>query len=257
MLNIENNKDKDIYDIVIDPGHGGIDSGATTKEYNEETINMNISNYLKKELEKNGLKVKLTRTSTSLKSDEYYQEYNSHGRAVIPNEVHAKYLISIHTNSSESSKVNGIELYTASNIDYTLARNIIKTIIKNLNIKPSTKEKHKIESGIYTHNFTESEIKETLLNYDKKDYKRYQVTTKSNYLYMIREPGGIITGAYIDKRNQDTVGYNPYYNTNIAPESYLLELGYITNKKDLKILTTKYKEYAYSISKAIVKTLNQ
>ena len=74
---------------------------------------------------------------------------------------------------------------------------------------------------------------------------------------MIREPGGIITGAYIDKRNQDTVGYNPYYNTNIAPESYLLELGYITNKKDLKILTTKYKEYAYSISKAIVKTLNQ
>ena len=117
MLNIENNKDKDIYDIVIDPGHGGIDSGATTKEYNEETINMNISNYLKKELEKNGLKVKLTRTSTSLKSDEYYQEYNSHGRAVIPNEVHAKYLISIHTNSSESSKVNGIELYTASNID--------------------------------------------------------------------------------------------------------------------------------------------
>lgn len=257
MFNITKNNDKEIYDLVIDPGHGGIDAGATTKNYTESEIVMQVSSYLKEELEKNNLKVKLTRTENSLNDDEYFEEYNEHGRAVIPNEVHAKYLISIHANSSDSSQVNGVELYTASNIDYTLAENIISNITNSLSINISTRETYKELPGIYTHNFNEAEIKEAIASYDEKGYERYDITTNSNYLYMIREPGGIITGAYIDKRNQDTVGYNPYYNTNIAPESYLLELGYLTNTKDLKILTTKEKEYAKAISKAIIDYLNK
>ena len=50
---------------------------------------------------------------------------------------------------------------------------------------------------------------------------------------MIREIGGIITGAYIDDRNKETVGYNPYYKSNVGVEGYLLELGYLTNSNDL------------------------
>ncbi len=48
---------------------------------------------------------------------------------------------------------------------------------------------------------------------------------------MLRETGGIATGAYIDGRNKE-YGKNNYYNSNIGIEAYLLELGYINNDKD-------------------------
>ena len=47
--------------IYIDPGHGGRDPGATYKEIRESDINLQISKYLKEELEKNGATVYLTR----------------------------------------------------------------------------------------------------------------------------------------------------------------------------------------------------
>lgn len=257
MFNITNNDDNNIYDIVIDPGHGGIDSGTTKGKYTEDDIVMDIAQLLANKLEKEGLKVKLTRTKDSLDDDEYFDEYNKKGRAVIPHEVHAKYLLSMHINSNDSKYVNGIELYTANNIDYTLSKLLISNITKYLDISTSTKEKYKEADGIYTHNFSKSEINNLMKKYDRKGYTRYKVTTNSNYLYMIRETGGIATGAYVDDSNPDTVGINPYYNSNVGIESYLLELGYITNSKDLKLLTTKQVEYAKGIAKGIIAYLNK
>lgn len=257
MFNITNNDDNNIYDIVIDPGHGGIDSGTTKGKYTEDIIAMDIAQLLANKLEKEGLKVKLTRTKDSLDDDEYFDEYDKGGRAVIPHEVHAKYVLSIHVNSNESKYVNGIELYTANNIDYTLAKLLVYNITKGMSINTSTKEKYKEYEGIYTHNFSKSEISNLMKEYDRKGYTRYEVTTDSNYLYMIRETGGIVTGAYVDDSNLDTVGVNHYYDSNIGVESYLLELGYITNSKDLKVLTTKQEEYAKSIAKGIISYLNK
>ena len=37
MFNIIENKDKDIYDITIDPGHGGMDGGGASGDYKETT----------------------------------------------------------------------------------------------------------------------------------------------------------------------------------------------------------------------------
>lgn len=68
---------------------------------------------------------------------------------------------------------------------------------------------------------------------------------------MIRETGGIMTGAYVDDRNLNKVGENPYYNSNIGAEAYLLELRYLTNKSDLKVLTKNSEEYAKAISDGI------
>ena len=67
---------------------------------------------------------------------------------------------------------------------------------------------------------------------------------------MIRETGGIVTGAYIDGRNTK-FGKNLYYNSNIGVESYILELGYIINKEDLKNILTKQNLYTDGICKAI------
>ena len=108
-------------------------------------------------------------------------------------------------------------------------------------------------NGVYTHNFTENEIKTSMKGYEDKGYNPYNVTTNSNYLYMIRETGGYMTGAYVDDSNPEEVGVNPYYNSNIGNESYLLELGYLSNSTDLNILLEEEDMIAKAISDAIIK----
>jgi len=253
MLNVTLNNDKEIYDIVIDPGHGGIDGGAESieKDLVESDITMSFAKKLHEKLNELGYKVKLTREENTLKEDEYFDEYNKGGRAVISHEVYAKYLLSLHMNSSTASYVKGLEIYTPDNIDYTLAELIRNNIIEKTTITTSSNKTHRVDDGIYTHNFSEYEVEASLKRYDEKGYKRYNVTTNSNYLYMIRETGGIMTGAYVDDSNPKEVGINPYYNSNIGTEAYLLELGYITNKNDLNIIKTKKDEYTDAIATAL------
>ena len=53
-----------VYDISIDPGHGGSDPGAISGKYKEAEIAMKYSAELKQKLEDLGLKVILTRDGT-------------------------------------------------------------------------------------------------------------------------------------------------------------------------------------------------
>lgn len=55
---------KEVYDIVIDPGHGGSDKGAKGSGYDEADLNLEYGKKVKSELEKLGLKVKITRDGT-------------------------------------------------------------------------------------------------------------------------------------------------------------------------------------------------
>ena len=50
-----------LYDVVIDPGHGGSDSGAVNGSYVERNINLELSLYEKSRFEAHGLKVLLLR----------------------------------------------------------------------------------------------------------------------------------------------------------------------------------------------------
>lgn len=61
-MNVEKEKlPKDVYDIIVDPGHGGSDYGAEYKGYAEADITLAYGKKLTNELEKLGLKVKMTR----------------------------------------------------------------------------------------------------------------------------------------------------------------------------------------------------
>ena len=68
---------------------------------------------------------------------------------------------------------------------------------------------------------------------------------------MIRETGGIMTHAYVDGRNKN-IGDNPYYNSNISAEAYLLELGFINSENDLENLKKNKEAYISAIVKTIV-----
>ena len=106
-------------------------------------------------------------------------------------------------------------------------------------------------NGVYARNFTKIDIEDANITYKKKRLVSYDVTTESNYYYMIRETGGIITRAYVDDRNKDasknSIAGNPYYKSNTGTETYLLELGYITNSGDRNNIKDNMNKYVDSI----------
>ncbi|MCP2519200.1 N-acetylmuramoyl-L-alanine amidase [SCandidatus Aminicenantes bacterium Aminicenantia_JdfR_composite] len=92
--------------IVLDPGHGGKDPGAISKDklIVEKEIVLDIARRVKKVLEENtDLEVILTRKDDSFLPLE--------DRAVIANQKMADLFISIHANSSPNLNAKGIETY--------------------------------------------------------------------------------------------------------------------------------------------------
>lgn len=251
MMHVTENVDNNIYDVVIDPGHGGMDSGANRNGYTEEELTLKLALKVKEQLVASGLKVKLTREEGQLTKNEKLPEYGTHGRTVIPYEVKAKYVFSIHFNSNNYASVNGLEVYTADNINYDLAKSFVKNITEETGLGYSTNKISKIMDGIYTRTFTETEIENSRQENEEKGRVPYDITTKSNYYYIIRETGGITTGAYVDDRNEEIKG-NPYVKSNIGSETYLLELGYISNKNDLDNLLNNMDKYATGITNSIL-----
>ena len=251
-FDVKENKDKEIYDITIDPGHGGMDSGGTAGGHNESYYTMIVSNKIKENLEAVGFKVKLTHEEGELTRNDLLDNYNEHGRAVIPNEVKSKYTFSIHFNKNTSSKVSGFEIYTPANINYDFAKILADSIIEYTDLGYSTNKLYKYYNGIYSRNFNDNDIASSLTEYENKGYAPYNVTTNSNYYFMIRETGGFMTGAYVDNSNLDKVGVNPYYNSNVGNETYLLELGYLSNPSNLDIISSDYDAIAKAVSEAII-----
>lgn len=251
MIKVNENTDEDIYDIVIDPGHGGMDGGADRYGYKESDFTLDLAVMIKEKLESTGMKVKLTHEVGQLSTNEKLPEYGVHGRAVVPYEVKAKYLFSIHFNSNSLASVNGLEVYTADNINYDFAKTLATNITEITGLNYSANKISKVFDGIYTRTFTESEIENSSQDNLDKGRVPYDITTKSNYYYIIRESGGIITGAYVDNRNEEIVG-NPYINSNIGTEAYLLELGYISNKDDLDNLINNMDKYAEAVANSII-----
>lgn len=250
---------KDVYDIVIDPGHGGSDNGAEYKGYAEANITLEYSKKLKKELEKLGLKVKMTRDGTEEKENFGVKTvYDREGRVNVVGRSKAKYILSIHLNSiDEPNSENGVEIYVPPHTDLRLARMFAKNIVQYANTKYSTLEAtYRKEDGIYARTFQDWEIEKSKQEARENGYQPYHITENTPYLYMLRETGGIATGAYIDGRNTE-YGKNMYFDSQIGVEAYLLELGYINHDKELKKLLYEQEGYIMGITQTIKSLMEQ
>lgn len=237
----------DIYDIVIDPGHGGNDSGAINNGYYESKINLDYAKTLKKELESTGLKVKLTR-----ESDVFLNNYGVNSRVSVPYEVKAKLLLSIHMNSSSYNLgLNGVEIYVANNSSLEFASNLAKEIVDLTSSSYSSNNFNKVLNGVYIRTFSQSDIDNINDDALKNNYTPYEnISLDTNYYYIIRETGGIVTGAYVDSRNDKITG-NPYVLSNVGTESYLLELGYLSNLDNLNNIIDNMDKYVEGIAVSI------
>lgn len=122
--------------IVIDPGHGGKDTGAVSRSgFHEKDITLRVARALKRELqEKLGVKVVLTRNADIyLTLEERTEKANKLG---------ADLFISIHVNSAFARKANGIETfflsYEASDNDAQRLAARENNVIKLEGITPET-----------------------------------------------------------------------------------------------------------------------
>lgn len=244
----DTNLPDDVYDIVIDAGHGGKDPGEKSGQITEANVTLEYAKMLKNSLENLGYKVKLTRDDSNTNNFTSTNMYNLDGRIGIACSSKAKLMISFHINNDVNSGLKGLEIYSPCKSDLKLAEEMANKINEYSSITYSNNNSFKQADGVYIRNFTKSVIKEFENTANKKGYAPYNITTDTPYLYTIREVGGIATGAYVDGRNTQ-YSRNAYYNSNQGIECYQLELGYIKN--DLDIIVNEKDKIVQAIAEAI------
>lgn len=107
--------------VIIDPGHGGDDSGAVFNGRNEKDDNLKIALLVKEKLDDMGISAELTR-----KSDKFI---SLEKRCKIANSRKAKFFVSLHRNSAENAQ--GVEIWIRDDSpeeDYLLAENILNSL---------------------------------------------------------------------------------------------------------------------------------
>ena len=215
--------------ILIDPGHGGSDTGARFEQNREAQIVLKISKLLKHELEKQGYRAKLTRTS-----DKYL---GLETREKIAKKIKPDIFISLHANSAPTEKQSGLEIYFRSS-------------------KPS--------DGIYYHHFHGTEKGMALINKVKKI--RSQQNEDNNLAFILNDLkyqsstqksfrlARSILESWKDKKSKHSIKQSGFYilQTALVP-SVLIELGYLSNSKDRKKLLspTHQKKIAKQIAQGL------
>ncbi len=103
---------KRIREVVIDVGHGGKDPGAIgITGLQEKTVVLDVAQRLRKVLEREGIKVIMTRSNDKFISLEE--------RTIIASRSKADLFVSIHANSNPSRSVHGAEAYSLRELGTT------------------------------------------------------------------------------------------------------------------------------------------
>ena len=105
-----NARGKDVV-IVLDPGHGGNDGGASANGLTESALTLSIAKYCKVALQQySGVTVYMTRES------DVYVDLKA--RTDYAKSVGADAIVSIHINSADASSANGAEVWYPNNSSY-------------------------------------------------------------------------------------------------------------------------------------------
>ncbi|MBP9673899.1 MAG: N-acetylmuramoyl-L-alanine amidase [Bacteriovoracaceae bacterium] len=213
--------------ILIDPGHGGIDLGAQamSQKVEEKNLTLLLAQKLKAKLQKK-FNVYLTRSfDKTLSLDE---------RAKIAEKVSADLFISIHFNSDIHTYSHGMETYYLDN-HQNAAIHKVETV-ENKNEKMTEAQQILIDMVI-TQTVDESRKLATLVSHEltKKIVPTHQISNRG-----VR--AGMFYVLALSKR-----------------PGLLLEVGFLSNPKELKKLTQdKFQnDYVMAVTYAIEKFFKQ
>ena len=119
--------------IVIDPGHGGSDDGATHNGLVEKNLTLDISKRLRVLLIARGWQVKMTRETdvdVFAPNDSAHDELQA--RCDVANNAGARLFVSVHINSFTGPSLNGTTTYYYKGGDASFAEAIHRRLAANL-----------------------------------------------------------------------------------------------------------------------------
>ncbi|WP_321401418.1 N-acetylmuramoyl-L-alanine amidase [Maridesulfovibrio sp.] len=206
--------------IMLDPGHGGKDPGASANGLKEKDINLRFTRILAAKLKKAGFSVMYTRSNdTFIPLEE---------RTAMANIKKADMFISIHCNAHRSTKINGIETYT---LNLARNRNAVRVAAR--------------ENAVSAKRISDLQVilTDLMLNSKMKESKDLAQNIHTGSLKNIRRKWNV---------KDQGVREAPFYVLMGAKmPSVLIELGYLTNRTEAKRLKTD--SYLSYIADGIVK----
>ncbi len=135
--------------VVLDPGHGGADSGAIGGGYYEKNINLAVAKLVQEKLTKKDIYVYMTRSKDATLTLEERVNYS--------NEISPDIYVSIHTNSTVQEDSYGLETHYYKDDSLELANTIHSVFASEKNLKKwETKDRGVIKSRFYVINHTEA-----------------------------------------------------------------------------------------------------
>ncbi len=153
--------------IVIDPGHGGNDTGALRNGILEKDLTLQIALKVRDILRERGLQyIIMTRTSdTTLTLDDRVQTSNN---------SHADIFVSIHINASVKSEIKGIETHYYTENGYEVAKVLHKELMENIDAM----DRGLFKSKFYVINHTEAPAVLLELGFISNESERNALTSE-------------------------------------------------------------------------------
>ena len=199
--------------IVIDPGHGGVDPGAISKGgVREKDLVLQVALKLKKAIEAtNKFHVILTRSS-----DVYIPLQD---RVRIAQHAYADLFVSLHIDSFTNARVGGAAVYTLSD----------KASDRQSELLAQRENKSDIIAGVNLEGYSKV-INDILIDLTQRDTMNKSVVLSQNVL---KHLGKNIT---LHKNPSKSAGFVVLKAPDVP--SVLVELGYLTNSRDVKLIAS-------------------
>ena len=218
----EKEKINEKYVVVIDPGHGGKDPGAIGVNGTlEKDINLLFATIIKSVLSSSNIKVELTRT------DDRYLYLRE--RINFAEKLKADLFISIHADASKNRNASGFSIFSLSD----------KASDKEAKKLAQRENKSDFIGGLKIRH-SDPLIKDNLI----KIFQRQTMNESSKIANIVINN---IKKLSINNRGHRNAGFVVL--KSLTTPSILVELGFITNKKEEKMLNNK--RYLIKISKII------
>ena len=221
--------------VVIDPGHGGHDTGAVGyRGIMEKKLVLDIARRVRTILVKKGIKIRMTRDS-----DRFIELEQ---RADIANNIGAAIFVSIHANAVNKNKrsISGSEIYYLSKAQKASSKRTEK--IENMGIKRKISSrwgslKYRVKKWLLGRHFKKNR---------EKSKKLAEAVQRKLKKVTIGNSRGIKTANFSVLRNS----YCP---------ACLIEVGYLTNPTDATYLRrSSYKQkIAEAIAQGIIDYMNK
>ena len=224
--------------IVLDPGHGGHDAGATRGKITESKIVLAISRHLQNYLE-NDPRFRVTMTR------ETHEFLRLSTRAKKANQLGADLFLSIHANASPDRRARGLEVYF---------QNQLPPDEESMFLASLEQDGHKEDERYLERNELDGIALPSQLNSDVKNMLKDMVRS-----HRIRESSVVaknIVHHWSGSRKslQHTILQAPFFVvSNVNMPSVLVEVGFVSNKSDIQKLTSR--SYQRQIAQSLYKSL--